>query len=144
LRSLLLILMLAGCGEPRGPLAEPEAVFAWLESGEYHGFESETAVLPGLVHGGRKVFLNGAAIDAIRADQRADVGAIGVRELYAEDFKTLEGWAVVMKSERGWYYYETFDLADPVGHSVAGFGAPSCAGCHEQAPDVVNSVWPLR
>lgn len=130
------------------PAADPYEIHAWLEAGEYRSWES-SARFEGLNGTGVRVFLNGRA----RRDG-SQPGAIGVRELYASTAPDAElrGWSMFMKTSddaepgepgANWYFYETFEPADPDAFAVADHAALACVGCHSEAPDIVRSERPL-
>ncbi len=143
-RLLPLALLLAACGQVTLDDStvgdDPSEIHAWLSAGEYRSFHAETAVLPGFVQGGRRVYLNDAAARAVRTGAPPEPGAVAVRELYDGDLATLSGWGFAQKTETGWHYYETFELNDPLGHNTLGTDVQICAGCHGGQ---LMSTWPL-
>lgn len=140
---LLTFLLAAACGGADSALPgdNAEEIHEWLHSGEYLSFEAETVVRPGLVRGGRRVFVNALAADALAVGTVAPIDAIAVRELYDDDLTTLTGWGFSRQTRYGVSYYETFDLVDRTGHHTFGTDVRICGGCHEVG---LRSEWPLR
>lgn len=144
-----------GCGgndaayEPSRPPTEPDELHAWLTGGDYLDWESESAVLPGTLGGGRRIFVDRRLADSLDQGSRVHpVGSSAVREIYEADLETLRGWSVIVKVEdigdgHGWYFYETFDPIRPDSVNVAERGASGCTFCHADSPDFVRSEYPL-
>jgi hypothetical protein len=125
------------------------ALDAWLLNREYEGWERWSDVGPTLGSGGARVFLSDALVESLlRGNRSHPVGAAAVRELYAEDFVTLVGYSVLVKTaasfaEDSWFCYERLDLTPGSDAQVAELGAPGCEGCHHRGSDFVHSTLPL-
>ena len=141
-RLLIVVALMCGCGqvdgEPPPPPVDADQLYTWLREGHYEHWRSESAKLPGLNDTRRRVFVN----DLVHPNG-SPVGAAAVREIWDRDGDEQLGWSALIKTENGWWFYETFDVQHG-GTAFAGFDAPGCTGCHHQAPDVIQSTLPLQ
>ena len=164
LASLSLALTLGACGggdggegdETGGALefdvpTNATDLQAFLDAGEYAGFEAESAVhasTNGSPHGPVRVFVNPTLGSALaNGESPYPAGSAAIKEIYAEDMSTRTGWAVMVKLQadseggEGWYWYELLDgsvLAD-------GTGELQCTGCHiASGSDLFASTYPFQ
>lgn len=152
---LVLVPVLAACGgddsPPAGPCpdceapAESDALFSFLQAGQYNTWTAESAVHASVgPHDNVRVYLGpkmaaGAAPHAI--------GSAVVKELYAGG-ATVTGWVVWVKVAAdsaggdGIYWYENFSTTsnDP---QVEGVGDSACTGCHASGQDFLLTSVPL-
>jgi len=133
--------------------SDPTALFTYLQSKQYAGFAGESAIhLSTGPHGGSvRTYVN-AALNASLAAKNAEhpKGAASVKELYAADNTTLEGWAVLVKTQdmsaagQGYYWYEHFSVTDGSNPAFSGQGLGLCVNCHAPGKDFFLSPYPLQ
>jgi hypothetical protein len=77
------------------------------------------------------------------------VGAMAIRELYADDLQTLEGFALAIKTgahanpAQSWFWLEVFGLDPDSEPIIAEHAAPGCMSCHSEGVDFIRSPYPL-
>ncbi|MGB6043686.1 MAG: cytochrome P460 family protein [Pirellulales bacterium] len=157
----------ATIGEPRvetgtsvGPVpTDLDALFEYLVAGRYESFSQRESV----AHPSRgphtkfgrpvRVFISDELAASMAAKSTSHpAGSSIVKELYLDDGKTLEGWAVMVKTQddtdggNGWFWYEVTSTTDPtqLGGGQAGNGIPLCTGCHTTGKDYVITEYPLQ
>lgn len=136
---------------------ELNALFDYLESGEYKKFNSKQKAS----HPGRGphtelglpvlVFYNNILAASLKAGNSVHpAGSSMVKEMYTAA-GVLQGWAVATKTSestdegRGWFWYEVTSASDPNEIAAAGNGIPGCVSCHSRGGnDMVLSGFPLR
>jgi hypothetical protein len=133
--------------------SDPAELFTYLQSKGYAGFASESAVHPSTgPHGGPvRTYVN-AALNASLAANNTEhpKGAASVKELYAADSTTLEGWAVLVKNQdasaagQGYYWYEHFSVTDGSNPAFSGQGLGLCVNCHAPGKDFFLTPYPLK
>ena len=133
--------------------SDPAELFTYLQSKQYAGFAGESAIhLSTGPHGGSvRTFVN-AALKASLAANNAEhpKGAASVKELYAADNTTLEGWAVLVKTQdtsaagQGYYWYEHFNVNNGANPAFSGQGLALCVNCHAPGKDFFLSPYPLQ
>ena len=142
-RVLLLAVWLgASCGEADPEIAPPTTgreMHEFVQQRLYEPWHAESAVLPGLNETARRVFVNEHVVPA-----GSPTGAAAVREIWNADASEPLGWSALVKTDRGWWFFETFDTEPGGDVAVAQFDAPGCMGCHAAAPDMIQSTLPLR
>lgn len=144
-----------GGGGATGPedLAKDQAALhAFLMNDEYGQWAVQSAVQDSTIHGKVLVHVNDelkASLEAANASHPA--GSMTVKELYAADGTTLEGWAVMIKTQAdsaggdGWYWYESKNLTDATDVIVSANGSSSCTGCHSAGgSDFFKTPFPLQ
>lgn len=159
LRAILIgLVLLAGCVEEGGLPAEfesgpgtaPEAIQAWLVAGGYEGWPKESGAIPSSAFGAARTFFSPALARSVsEGAERHPVGAVAVREYYGPDFETLRGYAYLLRVDEGqgpesWFWLESWSLEAEGEPQVAGFGVSTCAGCHTEGRDFIQTGWPLR
>ena len=153
--AAVLILVCCGCGAEdvstdTGPGTDPAAIQAWLVGDGFAEWDAESDVFATSDFGAARSYFNADLARSKQAGQRAHpVGSTAVREFYAADGQTLRGYAYLTRvtDEAGasaWFFFETYDLSPDGSPQVAAAGAANCAGCHQAAPDFVQTPWPLR
>jgi len=130
-------------------------LIAYLKAGEYRNFpisDKETYKSRG-PHAkfGRpvRVFFDTAIAESLAAKNMSHpAGSSLVKEMYRKDGTTLEGWAVMTKTQdesakgKGWFWSEML-LTDADPKIVAaGNGVRLCVGCHTRGKDYVLSKLP--
>jgi hypothetical protein len=136
-------------GDGAPPPTEPAALDQWFASGEHRQWERWSQVGPTLGSGGARVFLSASLAESLLTQShRHPAGAAAVRELYADDFATLTGYAILVKiAEPGeadsWYCFERLNMNPEAEAHVTEPGAAGCSGCHRQGKDFVHSTLPL-
>lgn len=140
-------------GWVEGGVVDSRAMAAWMRGGYYRRWESSQGVAPS-PQGPSRVYLSGALARSLEAGaRRHPVGAIGVREIYEEDFMTLKAVNVLVKMDEGdapdgtsWLWVELVDLGPGGEPSVEEPGAARCVACHAASggADFIQSGWPLR
>lgn len=143
LLSLLLLVAAVRCGPDRSqlpPRGDETAAASWLADGAWREWACEAPHLSrgSSPHGPNRV-CNNAALVAHAGEVDLPVGAASVKELFADDLVTPNGFALLLKAgpqERYWYV-RTED-----GRFASGVGVPLCEGCHAAAPDYVFTVVP--
>jgi len=130
-------------------------LIAYLKAGEYRNFpisDKETYKSRG-PHAkfGRpvRVFFDTAIAESLAAKNKSHpAGSSLVKEMYRKDGTTLEGWAVMTKTQdesakgKGWFWSEML-LTDADPKIVAaGNGVRLCVGCHTRGKDYVLSKLP--
>lgn len=133
--------------------SDPTELFTYLQSKKYADFAGESAIhLSTGPHGGSvRTYVN-AALNASLAAKNAEhpKGAASVKELYAADNTTLEGWAVLVKTQdssaagQGYYWYEHFSVTDGSNPAFSGQGLALCVNCHAPGKDFFLSPYPLQ
>ena len=130
---------------------EGDALFAWLQAGNYLDYDAESAVHASTgPHGGDvRTFLNKTLYDSLAAGNATHpVGSAAIKELH--DAGGVRGWAVEVKiAETGgggddWYWYENFSTTDNSNPVADGTGVGLCANCHSGGTDYVLTPWPLQ
>ncbi len=134
---------------------EVDELFAYLKAGKYKDFpisDKETYKSRG-PHAkfGRpvRVFFDAAIAKSLTIkDSKHPTGSSLVKEMYKKDGTTLEGWAVMTKTQensdkgKGWFWSEII-LTDAEPKIVAaGNGVRLCSGCHSRGKDFVLSKLP--
>lgn len=114
------------------------AIFKFLKDGSYTdwtGYSQVKVPLSGSPHGKVKIFIN-ETLEKSMADFTTEhtLGSIAVKELYANDAVTLEGYAYSRKVKSGteessWLWYEDADLSTA---EVDFYGSEltTCLSCH--------------
>lgn len=136
-----------------------DALFTYLTNKEYEGFaERETAAHPSRGPHARfsspvRVFMNDVvAASLAQGNTSHPKGSEIVKEMYLDDGETLEGWAVMVKTQEdsdegnGWFWYEVTSTTDStaLGGGEAGNGVKLCTSCHVSGNDYVLSKYPLE
>ncbi len=154
-------------GEPRAETGtspgevptELDALFEYLNDKEYENFAARESAL----HPSRGPHANfGSPVRVFMSDNVAasleagndfhPVGSSIVKEMYEDDGETLQGWAVMVKTQsdsdggNGWFWYEVTSTTDPtaLGGGEAGNGIPLCTSCHGSGSDYVLTKFPLE
>jgi hypothetical protein len=155
LLAACLLVSLGGCSPPddageQGPGTDPAQIQAWLASDGFADWDAESDVFPTSEFGAARTYF-GARLAASKRGGETEhpLGATAVREFYAADGQTLTGYAYLTRATRedgpgAWFFFESYDLAPSGTPQVAELAAPTCAGCHQAAPDFVQTPWPLR
>ena len=149
----------AQTGTSSGPVpTDLDALFAYLNNKEYESFvERESAVHPSRGPHARfgspvRVFLSDdLAASMAQGNSSHPAGSSIVKEMYEDDGVTLEGWAVMVKTQddtdqgNGWFWYEVTSTTDPtaLGGGEAGNGIPLCTSCHGSGTDYILTKYPL-
>lgn len=142
---------------PGGVPTEDAALLAYLRAGTYkqmpHQEQGTHASAGPHKTFGRPVtvFMNETLAASLAAgNEQHPAGSEAVKEMYAPGAGSLEGWAVMVKTQddsaggAGWYWYEVTST-EPGSEPVAsGNGIPLCFGCHASGSDYVLTQWPLR
>lgn len=127
-------------------------VMRWLLDGRYGGWESETDVhTSSQGPNGVRVFLSPSLVDSLAAGSgEHPVGAIAVRELYAEDLELRHGFALALKAgdsasdaAQNWFWLQVFGLDEDSRPVIAAHGARGCVKCHQEGADFIRSSYPL-
>lgn len=134
---------------------EINELIAFLKAGEYRKFpisDKETYKSRG-PHAkfGRpvRVFFDTEIAESLAAKSKShSAGSSLVKEMYQKDGTTLQGWAVMTKTQdesakgKGWFWSEIL-LTDADPKIVAaGNGVRLCVGCHTRGKDYVLSKLP--
>ncbi len=150
----------AETGASSGPVpTDFDALFAYLNNKEYESFTTRESV----AHPSRgpharfsspvRVFMNGAVAASLElGNDSHPAGSSIVKEMFMDDGVTLEGWAVMVKTQddsdagNGWFWYEVTSTTDPtaLGGGEAGNGIALCTSCHASGHDYVLSKFPLE
>jgi hypothetical protein len=74
------------------------------------------------------------------------IGAATVKEMYEKDGTTLRGWAAMVKTPTGWYWYENIGTGEGDGESpiAAATGVDLCADCHDSGVDNILTKFPAN
>ena len=137
--------------EPCDVPSDPNALLAYLRSGEYQVFARESAPHPSTgPHGGRVLtYVNGllaASLDAGAAEHPRC--AASVKELFLGEDE-VSGWAVFVKTQdasqsgRGYYWLEV-TRTEATRADYEGDGIGVCVGCHSAGRDYFRAPWPLQ
>lgn len=120
------------------PPDDPAALGAWLRGGGYREWIPQGPVHPTGEHGGARVLFNPRLAASFAAGAALhEIGAAAVRELYEPDLATPRGFALMVKTTPGWYWYEVFGVGDDAAPTVSQVAAPGCVGCHDGGVDLV-------
>jgi hypothetical protein len=154
--ALILSVVVSGCASGTGGSAQepvpttPDALHAWLLADGHGHWTAESAVHATDESGAARVYLSPLLVASLQAGSTSHpIGAAAVRELYESDLMTLQGYAVLVKTEEegpdgtAWLFYETFETKPGAPHAIAKHGAPGCVGCHQDGVDYVQSQLPL-
>jgi hypothetical protein len=140
--------------EDQMPPTNPTELLAWLETGRYLAWASESGAHPsGGPHFGQvRTYVNDALFQSLAAGSSSHpAGAAAVKELYGSG-GPVRGWSVSHKVQPdsadgdGWYWYERF-RGTVYGE---GIGNPICTGCHGsdfgsfRSKDFVLAPFPLQ
>lgn len=134
---------------------EINELIAYLNAGEYKKFpisDKETYKSRG-PHAkfGRpvRVFFDTAIAESLAAKNKSHpAGSSLVKEMYRKDGATLEGWAVMTKTQdksakgKGWFWSEILLTDTDPKIVAAGNGVRLCVGCHTRGKDYVLSKLP--
>lgn len=129
------------------------ALFPFLQARAYDQFAVESGIHASSgPHGGNvRTFINDALADSLAAgNEQHPAGAATIKELYQSDGSTLNGWAVMVKTDadsaggQGWYWYEIFSTTDSANPVVDGNGVGLCTSCHSSGDDYFRSPYPLQ
>lgn len=132
--------------------SESDAIFEFLTSGDYTGWDKESAAHASTgPHGNPVLVYLSPVLSASLAAGNAshDRGSAVVKEFLADDMTTVEGWAAWVKIEAdsaggdNIYWYENFSATNnsPVADSL---GAGGCSGCHSGGTDYLLIPYPLQ
>lgn len=142
-----------------GPIStDLDALFAYLQSGEYRSFpvsdaEPHRSAGPHLKFGHpvRTYFSEELSASLAEGREVHPAGSTAIKELYATDGETLVGWAVSTKTQadsdggKGWFWVEFTSTTDPTqiaANGAAGNGITLCSSCHTTGSDYVLSPFP--
>ncbi len=128
------------------PPTDAASLLAWLEAGNYAGWDAEAERHPsqGPHFDGVRTFVNATLLESLQGGgDDHPVGASVVKELYGEG-PEVGGWAVMVKVAPGsnvnsWYWYESFSgttYADDTGVN-------GCGNCHSMGVDFIRTTLPL-
>ena len=147
-------------GTSPGPVpTDTDDLFAYLVGREYESFANRESGLhpsrgPHVKFGNPvRVFMSDDMVASLEAGNASHpAGSSIVKELYLPDGATLEGWAVMVKTQdetddgNGWFWYEVVSTTDPtrLGGGEAGNGVRLCTGCHVTGRDYVLTTFPLE
>lgn len=150
----------AETGTSPGPVpTDTDDLFAYLVGREYESFANRESGLhpsrgPHAKFGNPvRVFMSDDMVASLEAGNASHpAGSSIVKELYLPDGATLEGWAVMVKTQdetddgNGWFWYEVVSTTDPtrLGGGEAGNGVRPCTGCHVTGRDYVLTTFPLE
>lgn len=150
----------AATGTSPGPVpTDTDELFAYLVGREYESLASRESGLhpsrgPHTKFGNPvRVFMSDEIVASLEAGNASHpAGSSIVKELYLPDSSTLEGWAVMVKTQdetddgNGWFWYEVVSTTDPtkLGGGEAGNGVRLCTGCHVSGRDYVLTAFPLE
>lgn len=146
-----------GSNEPLAPAAcevpsEPAALLAYLRSGAYKSFGSESGPHPSTgPHGGRVLtYVNDLLAQSLDASEAEHPRcAASVKELFLGK-NEVSGWAVFVKTEelsnkgKGYYWYEITSTRAGARADYEGRGIGVCVGCHSAGRDQFRAPWPLQ
>lgn len=133
--------------------AEQDALFEFLQAGQYKDFVAETTqhASSGPHSGDVRVFLNPALDASLKAENTMHPkGAAAVKELGLNEGGEPTGWAVLVKTDDdsrggdGIYWYEIFSTTDGTNPPYAGNGENICKNCHIAGLDYYLSAYPLQ
>jgi hypothetical protein len=128
-------------------------LFAWLKAGSYKNWSAESKIHASVaVHAAAaRVFINSTIETSMKASNTSHpVGSALVKELYQSDYKTLRGWAVMVKTTTtnkngsDWYWYEILSTTSGTNPVANGNGVSLCTGCHSSGKDSVRTAYPLQ
>ncbi len=127
-----------------------DALFSYLQSGDYTSFKSESQVHPSQgPHGSVRTYVNPVLEQSLASFSGSHpVGAAAVKELYNEG--ELTGWAVYVKTQaesgggNGFYWYEVFSTTDAGSPAADGMGVQPCTACHQAGQDFTLTQYPLQ
>ncbi len=123
------------------------AVESFIAGGTFENWDAETAVHASSgPHGMVRTYVNQVLFDSLTANNASHpVCSATIKELYANDGTTINGYAVMVKATDGtsgddWYWYER------IGNNVVadGLGVGGCTGCHSAGSDFFRSPFPLQ
>jgi hypothetical protein len=156
------VVVLGGCGEDKvGPgidcpacdiPASHEGVFTFLMSRQYLSWDKEGTVHVSLgPHRQVLTYLSPKLSTSLAGGARVHpLGAAVVKEIYAGDHTTLDGWSAWIKtaSDSGAganiFWYENFSTTDNSDPITSKLGDEFCANCHSgSANDFLQTTYPL-
>lgn len=143
----------SGCGSSSKPTAvssvgdlsdtSAKGILAYIQKGDYKQWKAEAATHDSKgPHGTVRSFFNPTVVDSLTAKKSTHPkGSMVVKELYAGDAKTLNGYAFMVKTVEGsggdsWIWYEGLT---PSYDQYYGQGLTTCTGCHSAGTDSVIS-----
>ncbi|MEO1268322.1 MAG: hypothetical protein AAFX99_09495 [Myxococcota bacterium] len=134
-------------------VVDTEAMHVWIRGQHYRRWVSSSNVFPS-AEGGSRVFLNPVLASSLESGSSIHpVGAVGVRELYTDDFLRLKAVNLLIKTIEGqapdghdWLWVEVTDFRPGATPSVEAPAAEGCVACHAAGggADLIQSTWPLR
>lgn len=111
-------------------------IASFLRAGTHRAWKPEAAVHDSQgPHGTVRTYFSEKYLAARRADRYPmPVGSVAVKELYAGDGATVDGYAVAVKTSSGaeaatWTWWEGF-LTDLDAPKYSGVAVGTCEGCH--------------
>ena len=130
--------------------ASKDALFAFLQSGEYKSWAHESEVHKSRgPHFDVQTYINPALENSLMAQNKSHPkGAASIKEMYKEGSPT--GWAVSVKTQansdngKGWYWYEVLSTTDGDKVVAEGNGVGLCVGCHFPGKDFIVTGYPLK
>lgn len=132
--------------------SEPEALLAYLRSGEYKGFAAESGPHASSgPHGGRVLtYVNDILAESLDAENAEHPRcAASVKELFLGKDE-VSGWAVLVKNQersargKGYYWLEILSTQSGRRADYEGQGINICVGCHSAGQDSFRAPWPLQ
>jgi hypothetical protein len=132
--------------------SEPEALLAYLRSGEYKSLAAESGPHASTgPHGGRVLtYVNDILAESLDANNAEHPRcAASVKELFLSKDE-VSGWAVLVKNQErsakgeGYYWLEVLGTQSGRRADYEGQGINVCVGCHSAGVDSFLTPWPLQ